>query len=106
MFFHWMNPWVVNISDDISLMRIVIPGLTKLAPHLMRGNPVGVFKILVPGFRRDDAWIPAFAGMTRFVVINDAVNNTTKYLLSPSKGEDYWSGKFQISLDSIFLIMN
>jgi hypothetical protein len=31
--------------------------------------------ILVPRFHGDGVWIPAFAGMTRFVVINDAVYN-------------------------------
>ncbi len=28
----------------------------------IRGNPL--LSKLVPGFRRDDVWIPAFAGMT------------------------------------------
>jgi four helix bundle protein len=42
------------IHDDIGLMQFVIPGLNR--------NPVPF-------------WIPAFAGMTRFVVINDAVYN-------------------------------
>jgi hypothetical protein len=32
------------------------------AQYLIRGNPV--FNGLVPGFRRDDVWIPSFAGMT------------------------------------------
>jgi len=48
------------IHDDISLVRFVIPGLTKPAPYLIWGNPVF-------------SWIPAFAGMTYSVVINDAV---------------------------------
>ena len=47
------------IHDDISLMHFVIPGLTR--------NPVL-------------SWIPAFAGMTRSVVINDAVYNKYKIL--------------------------
>jgi len=47
------------IHDDISLIWLVIPGLTKPAPYLIRGNPV-IF------------WIPAFAGMTRVFVINGA----------------------------------
>jgi len=51
----------------MSLKWFVIPGLTKLAPYSIRGNPV--LKILVPCFRRDDVWIPAFAGMTPFIVI-------------------------------------
>ena len=42
----------MTIHDDISLMQFVIPGLTR--------NPV-IF------------WIPAFAGMTPFAVINVAV---------------------------------
>jgi hypothetical protein len=42
------------IHNDINLNRFVIPGLTR--------NPVF-------------SWIPAFAGMTCFVVINDAVYN-------------------------------
>jgi hypothetical protein len=48
------------MHDDISPVQFVIPGLTKPAPYLIRGNPV-LF------------WIPAFAGMTRSVVIHDAV---------------------------------
>ena len=40
------------IHGDIGLMQFVIPGLTR--------NPVPF-------------WIPAFAGMTFFLVINDAV---------------------------------
>ena len=27
------------INDDISLIQFVIPGLTKPAPYLIRGNP-------------------------------------------------------------------
>jgi len=42
------------MQDDISFGQSVIPGLTR--------NPVPF-------------WIPAFAGMTGFVVINDAVEN-------------------------------
>ena len=38
-------------------MWFVIPGLIKPAPYLIRGNPVF-------------SWIPAFAGMTSFSVIN------------------------------------
>jgi hypothetical protein len=43
------------IHDDISLMQFVIPGLTKPAPYLIRGNPVtfwipaGVYPILDTG---------------------------------------------------------
>ena len=55
---------------DNKFQQFVIPGLTKPAPYLIRGNPV--LNILVPCFRRDDAWIPAFAGMTVFVGINVA----------------------------------
>jgi hypothetical protein len=29
-----------SIHDDINPVRFVIPGLTKLAPYLIRGNPV------------------------------------------------------------------
>jgi len=46
--------------EDISLNQFVIPGLTEPAPYSIRGNPVFF-------------WIPAFAGMTSAVVINDAV---------------------------------
>ncbi len=28
------------MHDDINLVRLVIPGLTKPAPYLIRGNPV------------------------------------------------------------------
>jgi hypothetical protein len=48
------------VHDDISLIPSVIPGLTKPAPYLIRGNP-GFF------------WIPAFAGMTRYALINIAM---------------------------------
>ena len=64
---------MLDLYNDISLMQFVIPGLTKPAPYLIRGNPV--YKILVPCFRRDNVWIPAFAGMARFVMIGDAVHN-------------------------------
>jgi hypothetical protein len=43
------------IHADISLMPFVIPGLTKLAPYMIRGNPVfpwipaGVYPILDMG---------------------------------------------------------
>jgi hypothetical protein len=30
----------ISIHDDISLMLLVIPGLTEPAPYLIRGNPV------------------------------------------------------------------
>jgi len=50
------------MHDEINLSRFVIPGLIKLAPYLIRGNPVF-------------SWIPAFAGMTCSAVINDAVYN-------------------------------
>jgi hypothetical protein len=33
----------------------------------------GIQILMVPRFRGDDAWIPAFAGMTDFVAINVAV---------------------------------
>ncbi len=39
-------------------MSFVIPGLNKPAPYLIRGNPVFF-------------WIPAFAGMTCTLAIND-----------------------------------
>jgi hypothetical protein len=48
------------IRDGIRLIQFVIPGLTKPAPYLIRGNPV-LF------------WIPAFAGMTSFAAIDVAV---------------------------------
>jgi len=49
------------IHNDINLNRFVIPGLTR--------NPVF-------------SWIPAFAGMTCFVVINDAVYRLQGFLLT------------------------
>ena len=54
-------------------MQFVIPGLAKPAPYLIRGNPV-TFWIPAPHFR-GDKFTPAEAGagMTRFVVMNDAV---------------------------------
>jgi hypothetical protein len=39
---------------ELKNTHAVIPGLTKPAPDLIRGNP-GIF------------WIPAFAGMTKFI---------------------------------------
>jgi len=45
----------MELTTTISLMQIVIPGLTR--------NPVF-------------AWIPAFAVMTRYVVLYSAVLNT------------------------------
>jgi hypothetical protein len=63
--------WVKDIYSSISLVGFVIPGLTKPAPYLIRGNPV--IKTLVPCFRRDDVWIPAFAGMTFFPEIKVAL---------------------------------
>jgi hypothetical protein len=38
------------------------------APYLIRGNPV--INRLVPGLRRDNVWIPAFAGMTILLVFS------------------------------------
>jgi len=54
MFKYWN---LVIIHDDISLTQSVIPGLTKPAPYLIRGNPV----IFPPGQRPSWAggWIPA-----------------------------------------------
>ena len=53
------------IHDDISLIRFVIPGLTTL-PRLDTGNPVFF-------------WIPAFAGMTAFAMINVAVYSSASH---------------------------
>jgi hypothetical protein len=44
----------------MSFEQFVIPGLNKPAPYLLRGNQVFF-------------WIPAFAGMTSFGAINEAV---------------------------------
>ena len=52
----------LSTHNDINLSFSVIPGLTKLAPDLIRGNPVF-------------SWIPAFAGMTAPAMINYAVYN-------------------------------
>src|SRR4030042_392845 len=51
---------MTSLHNDIKLIQFVIPGLTKPAPYLIRGNPV-LF------------WIPASAGMTSFATINVAV---------------------------------
>ena len=40
---------------------MVIPAEAEPAPHLMRGIH---HQILVPCFRRDGVWTPAFAGVT------------------------------------------
>jgi hypothetical protein len=48
------------IRDDISPVRVLIPGLTQPALYLIRGNPVFL-------------WIPAFAGMTFSARTNVAV---------------------------------
>jgi hypothetical protein len=50
-----------SMHSDINPIQFVIPGLTKPAPYLIRGNPV-LF------------WIPAFAGMTAFGAISAAVH--------------------------------
>ena len=42
----------VFIHDGISLIPFVIPGFTKPAPYLIRGNPV-LFWIPAPRFRED-----------------------------------------------------
>ncbi len=55
------------MHSDISPIQFVIPGLTKPAPYLIRGN------LLVPHLRGDDVWISGFAGMTPFAAINVAV---------------------------------
>ncbi len=41
-----------SINDDIKDPPIVIPGLTKLAPYLIRGNPAS-FWIPAPHFLED-----------------------------------------------------
>jgi len=46
----YARPWTIH--DDVNPFRFVIPGLTR--------NP-------------EPFWIPAFAGMTGVVVINDVV---------------------------------
>ena len=43
---------ILSMHGDISLMHFVIPGKTKPAPYLIRGNPVF------------ENWFPAFAGTT------------------------------------------
>jgi hypothetical protein len=48
---------VKSIHDGIGPMEFVIPGLTEPAPYSIRGNPA-LF------------WIPAFAGMTPFALVN------------------------------------
>ena len=66
----------MTIHDDISLMQFVIPGLTKPAPYLIRGNPVFFW---IPAHRlRGDKFTPAKAGagMTSIAAINVAVYNT------------------------------
>jgi hypothetical protein len=57
-----------DIHDNIGLLQFVIPDLTKPAPYLIRGNPAPF-------------WIPAFAGMTSFVVIHDAVHDQDNLFL-------------------------
>jgi Domain of unknown function (DUF4381) len=64
----------VPIHRDGRFSLFVIPGSTKPVPHLIRGNPV--FKVLVPCFRRDDVWIPAFAGMTPFPLSDASMSNS------------------------------
>jgi hypothetical protein len=51
----FLNAHSSTIHDDISLIRFVIPGLTKPAPYLIRGNlvffwiPAGVYPVLDTG---------------------------------------------------------
>jgi TRAP-type C4-dicarboxylate transport system substrate-binding protein len=72
----------INVHNDISLFQSVIPGLTKPAPDLIRGNPVL-------------SWIPAFAGMTRPAAIYVAVCRilgvallTSLLLITPAPGAE------------------
>ena len=58
---------------DISLIQFVIPGLTKPAPYLIRGNPVFF-------------WIPAFAGMTAIAMINVAVYRLLRKSIDTEEG--------------------
>jgi hypothetical protein len=60
IFYEWWNV-VINAHNDINFLLFVLPGLTKPAPYLIRGNPV-LF------------WIPAFAEMTDPVPINVAMH--------------------------------
>jgi hypothetical protein len=53
-------------------MQLVIPGLTKPAPYLIRGNPV-LF------------WIPSFEGMTPFAAITLVTYNLlSDFFLPPT----------------------
>ncbi len=58
------------------------------APYLIRGNPVFV---LVPGLRRDDVWIPAFAGMTVWETFYETVN------MSSEKNVDFLSREAKVT---------
>ena len=59
-----------SIHDDISLIQFVIPGLTKLAPHSIRGNPVffwipaGVYPVLDTG----QEWHPLLRSMSPCII--------------------------------------
>jgi len=56
------------IPNDINFLLFVIPGLTKPAPYLIRGNPAGAV--------REPPLHPAFAGMTCPVPINVVMYRT------------------------------
>ena len=69
---YWVQMQIKIILDDRSPARVVIPGLTKPAPYVIRGNPVFPW---IPaqaslGFAERRAPRRAFAGMTFSARIN------------------------------------
>jgi len=69
------------IQDDISFMQSVIPGLTKPAPYLIRGNP-GLTTFGGAKGEQGFFWMPAFAGITKSALINVAMYKMLCFLSS------------------------
>jgi hypothetical protein len=68
----------MSLLFDISLMQLVIPGLTKPALYLIRGNPVR-FWILGFALPAETLWATT-AGMMHLLVIDAAVHRFIKSL--------------------------
>ena len=62
-----------GITEAILNGIVFMKRTTKPAPHLKQGY---VCSSLVPRFRGDDAWIPAFAGMTSPAAIHDLLKSS------------------------------
>jgi hypothetical protein len=55
------------VCDSAFHQHLVTPATKQIKCHA--GPDPASSLLLVPGFRRDDVWIPAFAGMTTLIYI-------------------------------------